>query len=364
MINVFVKRGFADIWNPYLHEWGGAEDRDFELRTYEDMWNVDLLPAGPIIFADIERLTATDRELAADVERVVATSRPDIPILNRPTHTLRRYDLLSVLYEGGLNPFRAYRLTDTTTPDRFPVFLRYENDHTGATTGLLHTQRDLDRAIVRAWIRQHNLRDLIIVEYVDASNASGLFAKYSAYRVGEVTVPRGLNLSTDWVVKWQGSIKNDDTQSIALDYVRNNPHEHLLKAPFDVGGIGYGRIDYSMIGGSVVTWEINTNPMIMSPRLDAPPASFAREELFLSLFSTALDSIIPEALDDSPVSLSGVSSRLRNAARGQSPTARSSIQRFGRRHKQRLEPVVRALEIASVPFERGILDRWKRRIAG
>lgn len=364
MINVFVKRGFTDVWDPYLSDWGGREAHDFEIRTYEDMRDLEALPAGPVIFADIERLTPTDRELAKDVERVIADTRPDIPMLNSPTRTLRRYDLLRELYDRGLNPFRAYRLTDTTTPVRFPVFLRYENDHTGATTGLLHSQQDLNRAIVRARIRQHNLRDLIIVEYVDVSNGTGLFEKFSAFRVGDVIVPRGRNFSTDWVVKFGGSIENEETQAMALDYVRNNPHEHLLDAPFDTGHIEYGRIDYSMIGDSVVTWEINTNPMMMTTRRTTHPMSVPRSSFFLSRFGAALGRVTPEDLDSTPISLSGVTPQLRVSSHDQPGRARSFAQSFGRRHKRLLEPAVRAVELASVPFERRILARWKRESRG
>jgi hypothetical protein len=41
-----------------------------------------------------------------------------------------------------------------------------------------------------------------------------------------------------------------------------NPHEHALRAIFDVAGVGYGRIDYAMKGDHVETWEINLNPTV------------------------------------------------------------------------------------------------------
>jgi len=364
VINVFTKSGFTGTWDAYLYDWQGDDEHDFAIRTYQDLATLDDIPPGPIIFGDIERLTASDRALAGDVARVVSETRPDIPILNNPTTTLRRYDLLTALHQDGLNPFRAYRLTDTFTPERFPVFIRYENDHTGATTGLLHSQRELERAIVRVLIRRHDLRDLIIVEFVDTSNASGLFAKYSTFKVGDVVVPRGVELSTEWVVKFAVGVKSPAQASAAFDYVRDNPHEHLLERRFDVGQIGYGRIDYAIMGNSVVTWEINTNPTIMSTLENTHPSSIDRQELFVSLLGAAFDALEAEALDPSPIVLGDVSEQLRQDVRKATGTPASTSQRLGRKYRRWLKPTAGLAEIVAIPFQNQILDRWRRKHAG
>jgi len=360
MITVLVKRGFTDTWDSYLHDWGGASKHDFDIRTYQDLAGLQHLRAGPIIFSDIERLTDADRALASDVFRVVAKDRPDVPILNNPATTLRRYDLLTRLHRDGLNPFRVYRLTDTTTPQRFPVFLRYENDHTGATTGLLHNQAELDRAIVRTQIRQHDLRELLIVEFVDTSNRDGRYLKYGAFVVGSTIVARHAPSSTDWVVKFRDAIQTPDTADFELSYVRNNPHASLLHRLFNIGSVAFGRIDYAMLGDSLVTWEINTNPIIMTSARDTHPLSVQRQELFVSRFQAAFDAVQPEDLDPSPISLADVGEELRVAAKTRPQARASAIQRFGRKHKRWLEPAVRVVETASIPIERRRLDRWKR----
>ena len=361
MINVFVKRGFSNTWEPYLHDWGGAR-YGFRLHMYEDLCDLRSLPPGPLIFSDIERLTAQDRLLAADVERVITGERPEVPILNSPTRTRRRYDLLAELYELEFNPFRAYRLTDTTTPNHFPVFLRYENDHAGAATGLLRNQRELDRAIVRAQLRLHDLRELIVVEFVDTASDKGLFAKYGAYKVGEAIVPRGINISEDWVVKNRVSIRNSETSAVAHVYVQSNPHEDQLKTRFDAGRVDYGRIDYSMLGNTLITWEINTNPTIMDPRLETPEETLPRQRLFLSLLGEAFENVCPEGLDPEPLSLAAVSPQLRSGSRSQSEVSRSPLRSLGRRHKRWLEPAVRVAETVSIPFSRQIVDRWQRSV--
>jgi len=312
------------------------------------------------MFCDIERLNEADRALAADVDSVVSKARPDIPILNRPNAALRRYDLLATLHQNGLNPFRAYRLTETSTPERFPVFLRYENDHTGATTGLLKSQHELDRAIVRVLIRGHDLRDLIIVEFIDTSTASGIFTKYSAYRVGNAIVPRGAELSRSWVVKFGAGVRNPAQASLSFDYVRDNPHEHLLVKRFDMGRIGYGRIDYSMLGDSMLTWEINTNPTIMSKRVNTHPTSLDRQELFLARVGAAFDALETSSIDPSPVSLSDVDQHLRIECRQRSPSTPSRRQRFGRKYKRWLDAPVRAVEVLAMPLQDRIIDRWRR----
>jgi hypothetical protein len=240
------------------------------------------------------------------------------------------------------------------------VFLRYENDHTGATTGLLQNQAELDRAIVRAKIRRHDLRGLIIVEYIDTRGGNAQYMKYGAFKVGDVIVARHAHTGTDWVLKYRESFK--DAQSVEAEFVhvRENPHAALLRALFEIGGVGYGRIDYSMIGDSVVTWEINTNPTIMSDLRDTDPASYPRQALFVSRFKAAFDALESECLDLAVVSLNGVNQELRINVSSASPGSAISFRRFGQRHRRWLEPVVRAAEVAAIPFQRRILDRWQR----
>jgi hypothetical protein len=118
-----------------------------------------VLPAGAVIFSDIERLGRSEREAAGRLRDAIVAQYPGRAILNDPLHTLRRYDLLTTLADQDLNPFRAYRLTNMIRPDRFPVFLRRENEHTGSISGLLTSQDELDRAIVRAIVRGFDPRD-------------------------------------------------------------------------------------------------------------------------------------------------------------------------------------------------------------
>jgi len=52
-----------------------------------------------------------------------------------------------------------------------------------------------------------------------------------------------------------------------------------LRRIFDIAGIDYGRIDYSLRDGAVETWEINTNPVHMVAAV--PPGTPRYDEIFV-----------------------------------------------------------------------------------
>ena len=49
-----------------------------------------------------------------------------------------------------------------------------------------------------------------------------------------------------------------------LDFLNANPHKKDLMAIFQMAGIDYGRIDYSLHKGRIQVWEINTNPSVLT----------------------------------------------------------------------------------------------------
>jgi hypothetical protein len=58
-------------------------------------------------------------------------------------------------------------------------------------------------------------------------------------------------------------------------YVFANPYESQLRRIFELAGVGFGRIDYSVKNGRVITWEINLLPTMGPPRHKVMPDSFA-----------------------------------------------------------------------------------------
>ena len=315
-----------------------------------------VLPPAAYVFADLERLSAHGTRQAAQVQAAIRSQAPDALILNDPDRTLCRFELLAELHERGLNPFRAYRLSETTTPARFPVFLRYEHDHTGATSALAADQDELDRAIVRALVRGHSLRDLLIVEYVETSSDDGYYRKYGAFVIGDRIIPRHLFFDTEWVVKSPG-LRDPGKVEEEMSYLHDNPHAGQLSEIARLAQVQYGRIDYSVLDGRPVVWEINTNPFVITGRDQQVPGNLPRQGFFVHQFSEALREISTTRAGKGEVVLPAFD-RLHV-----SPSRFGSLKGVLRRRKRRLLPMISIAERVAMVFRRPILALWNRHIA-
>src|SRR5262249_25455022 len=157
------------------------------------------LPLGAYIFADIELLSDEQRHRAAEIWQQL--SARGCPLLNHPTCTMRRYELLRMLHRRGINRFNVYRARDAEMPQRFPVFLRRENDHHGSLTRLLRSPAELASALRwRRWFGPP-LDELLITEFCDTADDCGVYRKYSAFNLGGQILPRHLFFSNHWLVK-------------------------------------------------------------------------------------------------------------------------------------------------------------------
>lgn len=105
---------------------------------------------------------------------------------------------------------------------------------------------------------------LIFVEYLDTADKAGIYRKYGAFVVGARIVPRHLYFSRDWMVK-TADLGDPDLLAEELQYLESNPHAAQLLEICRHAGIGYGRIDYSLLDERIQIWEINTNPMVITP---------------------------------------------------------------------------------------------------
>lgn len=238
-----------------------------KLLFYDQLTNTSQLPAGTYIFSDIERLSPTDAERAAQVWKDLSKAGEQVRLMNHPTRSLRRYEMLRILYERGFNTFNIYRLTEQRIPQRFPVFIRGENDHAGNLTPLLHTQEELTAAISELWSQGQSRENKVIVEFCDTADASSMFRKYSAFIVGEQIIPAHLIFSQRWMVKFVAAVEDlgEDMLREERHYMETNPHERSLLDIARLADIKYGRIDYSMLNGAIQCWEINTNPQLPLP---------------------------------------------------------------------------------------------------
>src|SRR3546814_7389833 len=103
---------------------------------YCELFRMKSLPRATYIFSDLERLATDDLERTSRIWRKLSSQDSSLRLLNHPLRACRRYELLRQLHQQGTNDFNVYRVTERRRPKRFPVFLRIENDHDGAITGL------------------------------------------------------------------------------------------------------------------------------------------------------------------------------------------------------------------------------------
>jgi len=230
---------------------------------YETLPRLKEVPAGVYVFTDLETLTPAQLALA----RAAADQLEDAGarVLSHPVRALTRLPLLERLSHGGRNRFRAFRSTAIPPDLQFPVFLRLERDHEGPRTPLIETPEDLEQVILEGYAKGYDPFDLLVVEFLDTSDSAGIFRKYGAFRIGERIVARHLIGGRTWMLKAADRLKTAELLAEEHEYMNANPHQDRLRPLFELAGIAYGRIDYAMLGEDIQTWEINTNPVAMSP---------------------------------------------------------------------------------------------------
>jgi hypothetical protein len=260
MIYYLVTPKYEHTMHNYLAHWAKELEPRIKIVFYDDVLHAHALPLGTYIFSDLERLLPAETEIAVHVwdQLHAAGAR----LLNHPTRTLRRFDLLTMLHEKGRNRFRVARASDKGAKLNFPVFLREEGEHSGSLTRLLKNQHELDEALVGAMFRRHKLNTLLVVEYCDTAGADGVFRKYAAFMVGGRVVPCHVDCSRAWMVK-DTDIVDPAVMAEELDYVQTNPHRAWLEETFALASVDYGRMDYGILNGSPQVWEINTNPVVI-----------------------------------------------------------------------------------------------------
>ncbi|MEX1110088.1 MAG: hypothetical protein WEC00_14345 [Dongiaceae bacterium] len=228
--------------------------------TYKDFLSNKVLPFGTYVFSDVDRMSGSQ---SMDLlKRWKAIRAAGARTLNHPVLSLRRYDLLRKLYEEGINRFDAYMMTEHRKPKRFPVFIRSAFDHEGAKTELLADQAALDAELARLRAEPVWPGGKVIVEYEHYADAQGVYRKYAGFRVADRFIPRQILAATQWVVK-QPELQTPELAAEEAAYLDANPHQDLLMRVFDLANMDYGRIDYTIIDGTVQIFEINSNPTVI-----------------------------------------------------------------------------------------------------
>lgn len=255
------------------------------------------MKSGVLIFSDIESLNKIEREELSIVHHELL-EKTNLKILNHPKNSMRRYDLLNSMFENGINEFRVFRPTDNLDEIQFPVFLRFENDHTGKQSELIFNKESLTNTIetfgsmsYKQSIKSLNRLgsdELLITEFCDTSDQNGVFRKYSAFYIDGQVIPRHLFFDVDWCLKMPG-IKTDLFVEEENEYIKTNPHKNTIDFVFKTGRIDFGRIDYSLKDGNLQVWEINTNPTILKRRmLDKKSSRYNTHQTFRSKFKNEI----------------------------------------------------------------------------
>lgn len=281
----------------FLGEWGRPLAPHVRVLAYEDLHTRRHLDFGAYVFSDLERLSPQDLEAAARVRATLAERWGDrAPLLNHPTVSLRRFELLRRLRCEGINRFEVYRATEHRLPRRYPVFLRREDDHVGPVGAAVQTKKELLERLGALRRNGHSLDRILITEFLDTADEHGIYRKYSAFIVGDRILPRHLFFSADWNVKFPDRITPPEIRE-ELAYLQTNPHESTLRQVFGLAGIDYGRIDYAFSDGRMQVWEINTNPWVMSFADAGAADRRAAHRLFWVAMCRALIAQLPRGLE-------------------------------------------------------------------
>ena len=265
----------------YLRQEGRELAHRTGVLTFEGVVASQELPLGTYIFAAIDQLSPTERQIAEICWNALSSACPQITLLNHPRKVLCRYDLLKTCFELRRNTYKVMRASKFYRCHIFPVFIRNERRHSGSLTPLLHTPRQLRRALLKTLLQGHYLRDLIIVEYRDTVDSFGVFREYNASIVGNRIIPQALVHNRNWITKWSGRLVDPEQAREERDFLDRNPHADWLKETFALANIQYGRIDYGVKDGIPQVWEINTNPQIVRPA-EWGPGSLTPEQRILN----------------------------------------------------------------------------------
>jgi hypothetical protein len=279
-------RAYQHTVQDYLESWG-RQFRDLLIPLpYETIVEQRQIPIGHYIFSDIERLDAEATRFASAAWLQLSRSNPELRRINHPNRSMRRYELLRMLHDRGINDFNVYRLTEGRFSERYPVFLRGVDDHIGPRGGLLHDRAALDDAI-DTLVEQGVPRDsILIVEFRDTIGTDGLYRKYAVWKIGAGLFGAHILFSRNWLQK-DPDIVNDKTIAEEWAFVSSGGYLDQVEPVFAAAAIDYGRMDFSVRDGRVQVWEINTNPMMVG-NSDKIPARRAIAELLHARIASSL----------------------------------------------------------------------------
>ncbi len=283
----------------YLSLWGEIHFWDILPISYESLVTKKNFPQGLYIFSDLELLHNPLRQQVINVYHQI--SQQGFPTLNHPESSMTRLPLLKTLFQQGGHSFNVFRATEDFSTVKYPVFLRKIHEHTGPKTELLATEKDLNQVILRLQSKQENLHEWMITEFCDTSDLDGVFRKYSSFLVGNTLIPRHLFFSRSWIQKTASITDQPAYLQEEREYLEGPRFDDQLRQIFQLANITYGRIDFGVRNGQVQTWEINTNPSILTHQHILENPRLPIHQTFFRTFSTALQTFIDSPLPSPPL---------------------------------------------------------------
>ncbi|MBZ0166639.1 MAG: hypothetical protein K8I00_07500 [Candidatus Omnitrophica bacterium] len=260
--------------------------------TYESLVRKKIFGPGLYIFSDIEMLQTPLKEKVTEIYTTLTADPARYRVLNHPTRTLSRFPLLRTLHQQGLNHFNVYRATEELSALTFPVFLRRTDDHRGPQTSILKDHDTLKKTLEQLARHGEDLNQWLVTEFCDVRDSAGTYRKYSSFIVGKTIVPRHLFLGSDWVQKRPGPDLGPSQLEEERQFIEQNLFADQLSKIFALAQVDYGRIDFGVVDNRVQTWEINTNPMIITHGQLAPGPRQDVHTRFFKNFCAALNALI------------------------------------------------------------------------
>lgn len=264
---------FCTPFKEFLGGWGSELKDKLTILPYEAIDLRQPLPSGTYLFTDFERMLPGQLKIVTHLANALAARPEHYRVINHPANWKDRRAFLNLLTTKSTNRYRVFNLNEIPGDLSFPVFLRRTDDHTAHRSSLLENRSQLDAAIA-GLSRMERIRypwRWLVCEFLDTSDGSGVFRKYSAIRMLDAIIPRHVFFSRNWMQKKADLIDSEQIQE-EEDFIDNFPHAEEVRERFDLAGLDYGRIDYGLLNGELQVWEINSNPMIVpEPKRIAEP---------------------------------------------------------------------------------------------
>ena len=290
MIIVLTVRDHQDTFACFRAGKFGFPAPDVRTMAYEDLFCARRVPRATYIFADLERLSSWELNLASlRFRRMV---KKGLRCLNDPARAMSRFELLRALHRAGVNPFDVYRADEQPRPARFPVFLRDEDHHASPLPELLGGQQELETALAARRARGVPLRGTLVIEHCPAPYGPARWHKWGTFKVADRMSVDHIAVDNTWYVKF-GQWDLLDETAVGEEHevaAANLVAPEVIKA-FAMAGIEFGRADHATIGGRSVVYEINTNPYLGPYVPDPIPLRFKTQALVRTRLAAALAAI-------------------------------------------------------------------------